>query len=52
MGYDVQDATEAVVANLEIAWPREKRGVAISAADRDAARKASWNVCSMIDALE
>ncbi|EAR22190.1 HNH endonuclease signature motif containing protein [Nitrococcus mobilis] len=51
VSYDVQDATKAVVANLEIAWPREKMGVAISAADRDAARKAGWKAFSMIDAL-
>lgn len=51
VGYDVQNAAKAVVANLEIAWPREKIGVAISAADQDAARKAGWKVYSMIEAL-
>lgn len=52
VGYDIQNAAKAVVANLEIAWPREKTGIAISAADQDAARKAGWKVYSMIEALE
>lgn len=52
IGFDVQDAAKAVVANLEIAWPRDKTGVAISTADQDAARKAGWKVHGMIEALE
>lgn len=52
VGVDVQDSTHAVVAELEIAWPDSKVGVAISDDDREAARKAGWHVWSMVDALQ
>lgn len=52
VGYDVQNETKAVVAELEIAWPREKFGVAIATNDIEAARRAGWTALTMKEALE
>ena len=52
VGFDVTDERGEVVANLEVAWPQERRGVAIDESDRTAACKAGWRVQSMMEALE
>jgi hypothetical protein len=52
VGFDVQDRSQAVVANLELAWPRAKRGVAISDEDREAAGAQGWKVWTMFEALD
>ncbi|BCO31187.1 HNH endonuclease [Thiohalobacter sp. COW1] len=52
VGLDVQDSSYAVVANLELAWPETRIGIAISEEDREAARKAGWSVWTMIEALQ
>ena len=52
IGYDVKNDRSEVVANLEIAWPFRRTGVAISEADRAAAQKAGWRVQSMMEALD
>lgn len=52
VGVDVQDASHAVVAELELAWPETRVGIAISEQDRDAACKAGWRVWSMIEAVQ
>lgn len=52
VGVDVLDASGAVVANLEIAWPERRVGVAIQEEDIEAGNKAGWRVWSMIDALQ
>lgn len=52
VGLDVQDVKSAVVANLEIAWPKAKVGVAITEEDRVAATAAGWHVWQMMDALQ
>ena len=52
VGFDVKDKDDAVVANLEIAWPARRSGVAISDSDRAAAEKAGWRVESMIEVLD
>lgn len=52
VGLDVQDRKGAVVANLEVAWPKAKVGVAISDEDRVAAQAAGWHVWQMMDALQ
>lgn len=52
VGVDVQDKSHAVVAELEIAWPDTRVGVAISKEDLEAAGRAGWRVWSMIDALQ
>ena len=52
VGLDVQDGRSAVVANLEVAWPRAKVGVAITDEDRHAAETAGWRVWEMIAALQ
>jgi hypothetical protein len=52
VGVDILDATDAIVANLEIAWPERRVGVAIQEEDIEAGNKAGWRVWSMIDALQ
>ena len=52
VGYELKDSGEQVVAQLELAWPLSKIGVAISSNDLDAARKCGWKAWSMLDALE
>lgn len=52
IGYEIQGNDSAVVAELELAWPSESLGVAISDADRLAAIKQGWEVWSVGEALE
>ncbi|WP_295409074.1 hypothetical protein [uncultured Thiocystis sp.] len=52
IGYALKDSSGHVVAQLELAWPLKKIGVAISENDLDAARKVGWQAWSMLDALE
>ncbi|ADE14193.1 conserved hypothetical protein; putative endonuclease [Nitrosococcus halophilus Nc 4] len=52
VGFDVQDTKDAVVANLELAWPQKRVGLAISDEDRDTARKAGWRIWRMHETLE
>ncbi len=51
VGYALSDGSNGVIAELEIAWPSKKRGVAISAKDFLAARKAGWEVLTVGDAI-
>ncbi|WP_296758782.1 hypothetical protein [Thioalkalivibrio sp.] len=41
-----------VVANLGIAWPKAKVGLAITDEDRVAATAAGWHAGQMMDALQ
>jgi len=52
VGFDIQDRSQAVVANLELAWPRTKQGVVIADDDRKAASAQGWKVWSMFHALD
>lgn len=52
VGVDVQDRSEAVVANLELAWPQARLGVAIADEDRDNAKAQGWQVWTMMEGLE
>ena len=52
IGYDIENERSEVIANLEIAWPGRRAGVAISEADRAAAQKVGWRVQSMMEALD
>jgi hypothetical protein len=52
IGYVLKDSSGHVIAQLELAWPLKKIGVAISENDLDAARKVGWQAWSMLDALE
>ena len=52
IGYEINDATQGLVAELELAWPGRRMGVAISDQDVIAANKKGWRVWSMIEALE
>ena len=52
IGYEINDLNLGVVAELELAWPGRRLGVAIADQDVIAAQKKGWRVCSMIEALE
>ncbi|WP_146108672.1 HNH endonuclease [Chromatium okenii] len=52
VGYAIQDANGIVVAQLELAWPSTKFGVAISVNDLEIARSNGWKAFSMMEALE
>lgn len=52
VGLDVQGQDDAIVANLELAWPKAKVGVAIAEEDLERARSVGWRVWTMIGALE
>ncbi|KAA6185300.1 HNH endonuclease [Thiohalocapsa marina] len=52
IGYELQDTTWQVVAQLELAWPSQRMGVAIAKDDLIAARKQGWQAWSMVEALE
>lgn len=51
VGGDVQDQKGKVVAELELAWPHQKVGVAVDKEDAVAATKCGWKVYSMRHAL-
>lgn len=52
VGSDVQDAKGAVVASLDLAWPQQRVGLAISDEDRAAAQKSGWRIWRINEALE
>lgn len=52
VGLDVEDAKGTVVASLELAWPLQRLGLAISDKDRPAARKSGWRIWQMREALD
>lgn len=52
IGYEIQQPDGRVVAELELAWPQRKLGVAISEAQLRAAREQGWQAWSMMEALE
>lgn len=53
IGFDVQDKNhQAVIASLEIAWPVQRVGIAISEEDGKAAALAGWKVKDVVDILD
>jgi hypothetical protein len=52
VGYELQANDEAIIAELELAWPESKVGVAIGEEDKAVAEKAGWEIWSMIDAID
>lgn len=51
IGYEVIDSNQAVVAQLELAWPSRKKGVAISESDLNKAQAAGWKVILVGEAM-
>lgn len=51
VGYELVAANQAVVAELELAWPSSRKGIAIAKQDLDAARNLGWRVLSVGEAL-
>lgn len=51
VGYELQGSDHAVVAELEIAWPAVKRGIAINNDSLVAAQKLGWKVLSVGEAM-
>ncbi|MEQ6916032.1 hypothetical protein [Halomonas aquatica] len=52
VGLDVQDERKAIVANLELAWPERRVGVAIGPDDANQARVQGWRVFSVSQCLD
>lgn len=52
IGLDVQNSAGEVVAYLDLAWPKDKVAISISAEDRAAATELGWTVYSPIEALD
>ncbi|TGD72211.1 HNH endonuclease [Mangrovimicrobium sediminis] len=52
VGYELANANDEVVAELEVAWPESRRGIAIDEAHLQAARELGWNVLTVGDALK
>ncbi|MFT5722600.1 MAG: hypothetical protein ACI9W6_002933 [Motiliproteus sp.] len=51
VGYELRAPDSSVVAELELAWPSQKRGIAISEQDLLQAKALGWSVKSVGDAL-
>ena len=51
VGYELVGTDQSVVAELEIAWPDTKKGIAIGEVDLEQAKRLGWNVISMGQAL-
>ena len=52
VGYEIQQADEPIVGELELAWPDRRIGVAIGADDRLAAEANGWEVWKMVEVLD
>ncbi|TDO06074.1 MULTISPECIES: HNH endonuclease [Halomonas] len=52
VGLEIQDARDAIVANLELAWPGRRVGVAIGPEDAEQAREQGWRVFSVAQCLD
>ncbi|WP_052501673.1 HNH endonuclease [Thiomicrospira microaerophila] len=52
VGYPIVDGRGKMVAELELAWPEQKKGVAIRAEDIHQAQKCGWNVTPFDEAME
>lgn len=52
VGYDLIGPDQAVVAQLELAWPNSKQGIAIDQDDLNGALAAGWRVVSVGEALQ
>ena len=52
VGYELQASDGVILAELELAWPGSKVGVAISEEDKKVAIKTGWEIWSMIDAID
>lgn len=51
IGYELADRDGAVIAELEIAWPDRKKGIAIGSNDIESARRSGWHVASVGEAI-
>lgn len=51
VGYELSGADGAVVAEIEVAWPSDRRGIAIGDADLVAAKELGWSVLTLGEAL-
>lgn len=52
VGIDLQDDTQEVKGMLELAWPRQRLGIAINERDRMHAERLGWKVFSVHEALD
>ncbi|MBB3190009.1 HNH endonuclease [Halomonas cerina] len=52
VGLDIQDGRDAIIANLELAWPSQQIGIAISEADAISAKEQGWRVYRVQLALD
>lgn len=52
IGWAVADRHKNVVANLEVAWPRSRVGIAIADQDRNAAQALGWQVWGMVEVMD
>ena len=52
VGYEVVDRRGVVVAQLELAWPARRRGIAISQEDLKVASAAGWDVKPVHEAVD
>lgn len=51
VGYVLKGDNDRVVAELDIAWPSKRRGIAMSPSDIEAAQSIGWKVLSVGDAI-
>lgn len=51
VGYELADTDGSIIAEIEVAWPRTKRGIAISNDAITLAKKHGWYVISVGEAL-
>lgn len=52
IGYEVVNSQGAVVAELEIAWPEEKKGIYIDAEAAQNAKSQGWQIYSLGKAMK
>lgn len=51
VGYEVVDDQNNVLAQLELAWPNKKQGIAISEQDKKLANSIGWSVVTLEEAI-
>ena len=49
---DIFETKSEIIAELELAWPEQKIGIAIGEQDREQAIESGWRIYTMIEAIE
>ena len=52
VGYEIRGRDSGVIAELELAWPDHRVGIAIDVADAGVAESEGWTIWKVVEALD